>query len=33
MQKETSNELARVTNAYEEKLKDITGSGQLARYK
>lgn len=26
-QKETSNELTRVTHSYEDKLKDITGSG------
>lgn len=32
-QKETSNELNRVTHSYEDKLKDITGSGQLARQK
>jgi len=32
-QKQTSNELSRVNNAYDEKLKDITGSGQLARTK
>jgi len=32
-QKQTSNELSKVNNAYEEKLKDITGSGQLARTK
>ena len=29
--KEASNELQRVQNAYDEKLKDITGSGQLAK--
>jgi len=28
-QKETSNELARVQNNYDEKMKDLTGSGQL----
>lgn len=32
-QKEALNELQRVQNAYDEKLKDITGSGQLARQK
>lgn len=32
-QKEASNELNRVSNAYDDKLKDITGSGQLARQK
>ena len=32
-QKETSNELARVQNNYDEKMKDLTGSGQLQRYK
>ena len=31
--KETSNELNKVQNAYEEKMKDITGSGGLQRYK
>jgi hypothetical protein len=32
-QKEALNELQRVQNSYDEKLKDITGSGQLARQK
>jgi hypothetical protein len=32
-QKQTTNELNRVTNAYDEKMKDITGSGQLQRQK
>lgn len=32
-QKEMSNELARVNNLYEDKMKDITGSGQLHRQK
>jgi hypothetical protein len=31
--KQVSNDLNKVTNAYEEKLKDVTGSGQIARYK
>jgi hypothetical protein len=33
VQKETSNELSRVQNAYDAKMTDLTGSGQLARYK
>lgn len=32
-QKEATNELIKVQNAYEEKMKDITGSGGLQRYK
>ncbi len=31
--KEASNELNKVQNAYDEKMKDITGSGGLQRYK
>lgn len=32
-QKLTTNELNKVTNIYDEKIKDITGSGQLQRQK
>lgn len=31
--KSTSNELARVQHAFEAKMEDVTGSGQVARYK
>jgi len=32
-QKEITNELNRVGNVYDDKLKDITGSGQLQKLK
>ena len=31
--KSTTNELARVQHAFEAKMEDVTGSGQVARYK